>query len=506
MITITDLFSHKIHSSRSDWGEKLIEIATVFSKFDDQIYDRELIEKELQKISPRVSSVARDPSKFRDEISAYPAYLGVFRLELKKEKWHVIMSKTAKRLLLSEEPDVASFMTLQMCMFQYPNGMGAAYRSNSSKVRIQANSRDRTLALISGKICFSPFRLICAAIYADKLIRRVSLDQAKVSFSEVFALANHPRTNSRVIPDLLAVCRNLKKIRNGVIKAPERFESRFHILDQTDFLETSSNYIRIDSDFALHRAEQTEHRLRSIIRCKAIFDGFDEVTDESSLQSVIHSSKWGRYFDAYTSLSESSINAILGESLTFMPPVCGIKEVSDSNAKGNFESCQIYEFRELGENFPAFKNPKVTRISDPEVTKLLRQRANLEHRLILDKLSQYLKSIGVQTFENEHIDLYAKISEGTEYIFEVKSINKNLLSQSRKAISQLYEYRFRYRERLGSNVFLCLVLPEEPSNIPWLQEYVCSDRNIALIWFSDEIKLECSNFSEPLVKPLRRSA
>ena len=121
---IKDLFSHKIHSSGSDWPNKLIDIATIFSEFDGQPYDRDAIEDRLSKISPRSSAVARDPSKFRDEISAYPAYLGLYRVELLNDVWHIFLSQAAKQFLITEEPDVAAFMMLQLIVFQYPNGMG----------------------------------------------------------------------------------------------------------------------------------------------------------------------------------------------------------------------------------------------------------------------------------------------------------------------------------------------------------------------------------------------
>ncbi|MCC5938205.1 MAG: hypothetical protein JJU34_13075 [Lunatimonas sp.] len=143
-----DLFSHKIHSSSESWANKLIDLAFVFSEFDRQPFDRQELEERLSRISPRASTVARDPSKFRDEISAYPAYLGLYRVELINSKWHFILSETAKKFLVTEEPNVPAFMLLQLILFQYPNGMGVAYYSDSDKVRIQANTRDRTLEFI----------------------------------------------------------------------------------------------------------------------------------------------------------------------------------------------------------------------------------------------------------------------------------------------------------------------------------------------------------------------
>lgn len=52
--------------------------------------------------------------------------------------------------------------------------------------------------------------------------------------------------------------------------------------------------------------------------------------------------------------------------------------------------------------------------------------------MILQKLEEYLKSIGCDPVENDHIDLFAHISGNGEYLFEVKSISDdNLLSQTR---------------------------------------------------------------------------
>ena len=90
---ILDLFSHKIHSSGDEWPDKLVEIAAIFNEFDGQLFDRNSFENRFQQISPRASYLAKDAatkpltlggrldvSKFRDELSAYPAYLGLYYL------------------------------------------------------------------------------------------------------------------------------------------------------------------------------------------------------------------------------------------------------------------------------------------------------------------------------------------------------------------------------------------------------------------------------------------
>ena len=94
---ITDLFSHKIHSNDPDWPDKLVELASLFNQFDGRVFNRNAIENELFQLSPRSAFAPRDASKFRDEISAYPAYLGLYWLETSAAGWTMRISETARR-------------------------------------------------------------------------------------------------------------------------------------------------------------------------------------------------------------------------------------------------------------------------------------------------------------------------------------------------------------------------------------------------------------------------
>jgi hypothetical protein len=68
-------------------------------------------------------------------------------------------------------------------------------------------------------------------------------------------------------------------------------------------------------------------------------------------------------------------------------------------------------------------------------------------------------------------------------MFEMKSGGENLLDQIRKGLSQLYEYRYRYQNEIAAGTSLCLVLPKEPSEMPWVLDYLCMDREISVCWF-----------------------
>jgi len=494
---ITDLFSHKIHSSKPEWADKLIELACIFQEFDGHIYDRKAIEERLNTISPRGTFVARDPSKFRDEISAYPAYLGLYRLELQNNKWHFLLSKTAKKFLTSEEPNVNAFMLLQLLLFQYPNGMGVAYYSNSDKFRIQANIRDRTLNIINNNIQISPLRLICKALEADAIMKDVSIFEANINANELFILANHSSTNNKILPITSDIISVLTKARNGTLFPPPHFENRSHILNHTDIIQSKRGKLSLRPHVNEPDKQDILKKFHTICNLSIGFDGFKQVKSEKELEKIILNGTWGRYFDSLYTLSANLIETLSNDPVIYP---------SDSLIKDKEKTApKTYPLKKRGVNIsPPKKIKKIKQFADPEITKIKRQRSNLSHKLILQQLDEYLRNKGIEPYENEHIDLYAKVPDDGKFLFEVKSIfEDNLLGQTRKGISQLYEYRFRYKAEIGYNdVTLCLVYPHEPRTIEWLQEYICIDREIAVIWFSENGELCTSNHCKKQISPL----
>ena len=90
---IKKFFSNKIESSRENWGDYLLEIADIFSMFDGEELDRELLAERFSTISGRSPYALRDASNFRDEFGAYGTYLGLFYFEVIKGKWYITLSK-----------------------------------------------------------------------------------------------------------------------------------------------------------------------------------------------------------------------------------------------------------------------------------------------------------------------------------------------------------------------------------------------------------------------------
>ena len=112
--------------------------------------------------------------------------------------------------------------------------MGAAYKSFTNKLRIQANARDRVLGYIGQGIHLSPIRLVAVSLMADAALRGLDIHQASVAISEIFGLANTPETNRLALPRLDDVTTALGGVRSGDIPCPLKYESRFHTLRHTE--------------------------------------------------------------------------------------------------------------------------------------------------------------------------------------------------------------------------------------------------------------------------------
>ncbi len=497
---IVDLFSHKIHSSGEDWSEKLAEIAAIFNEFDGKLFNRNAFEERLQRISPRASYLAKDAasrpltnggrldvSKFRDEISAYPAYLGLYYLETSPVGWVVRITETAKRFLIKEEPDIASFLRLQLPLFQYPSAMGAAYKSHTNKLRIQANTRDRTLDFINQGIHFSPVRTIAVALQADAYLRGTSVLSAAVSYNEIFGLANCSLINKRALPLLSDIVTALDDIRNNRLGFPANYESRFHTLRHTEIFLLGQGHVRLRNGVNEADRNQLVQQLEAIASISNEFNGFDGCDNEKDLQEVIASAEWGRYFDGVRMLPSHIVEALTKD--TAMEKAMPIESAIEGETPVlPLPVAEVYPFRPRT-GVPPMLKPYDRRkeLADPELTRIKRQRRNLAHKELIDLMESWLRGIGASPQENDHIDLFAKIPGDGSFIFEMKSGGESLLEQIRKGLSQLYEYRYRYRNSIDDkNISLCLVLPENPTSIPWITDYLCTDREINICWFDEE--------------------
>ncbi|HHU01682.1 MAG: hypothetical protein ACOX54_00930 [Christensenellales bacterium] len=479
-------FTNKIESSRPEWGDYLLEIADIFSTFDGEDLDRELLTERFSAISGRSPYALRDISNFRDEFGAYGTYLGVFRTERIGNSWKIFLSNAAKHFLCSTEPDVESFCRTQLSLFQYPNGAGAV-QNNRGTVHIQANIHADTVQEISNGIRVNPLRLLCRIVVALHEIKNVSLSDIHISYQNIFMLMNDDRINRSFSPNKNTLVEVLNEYAANPLphwvtsgKNLTNFKRNFHIMERTGLFLRDRNGLTVRTD----RLQKVYSYISTISEMTTNFNGFDNCYDSINIKdrvkTVVSSPAWGIYFDALT-LPMQTLSALTDE--------IDDTEIILNNAPiGTIPSAtQAFPtMRSFQANLPRTFVPSGN-VVDPYETIVLREKANREHTRILNMLAATLRLRYEDVYENTFIDLMVNANEQT-FIFEVKSNNsRNVLSQIRKAIAQLYEYR--YRSKLPEAI-LCIVLQQKPSQ-EWVIDYLLYDRKILVCWMVDDVRLEC---------------
>jgi hypothetical protein len=110
------------------------------------------------------------------------------------------------------------------------------------------------------------------------------------------------------------------------------------------------------------------------------------------------------------------------------------------------------------------------------------ERANASHLLLERLVANALADAGLTAKASDSVDMLAD-SAGQTLIFEMKSCTaRNFHGQIRRAVSQLLEYRFLYRDQCpGIPVLAVVTETEPPPRKRWLREYLNS-LGIALVW------------------------
>lgn len=118
-----------------------------------------------------------------------------------------------------------------------------------------------------------------------------------------------------------------------------------------------------------------------------------------------------------------------------------------------------------------------------------RERAEKAHQILLDLVAEKIRSAGAIPRSNPIVDLAATVSDD-DFLFEMKSTTeRNVHSQVRKAISQLYEYRYLQNKPSAK---LVVVIENPPhAGKQWLIDYVIKDRELLIAWDGDGKRLHC---------------
>lgn len=124
---------------------------------------------------------------------------------------------------------------------------------------------------------------------------------------------------------------------------------------------------------------------------------------------------------------------------------------------------------------------------DPERRLVLLEKAIAAHQTTVSALASLIGAAGGMPLEQlSGFDLYTEIG-GVGHLFEVKTWTpRNLHHQLRKAVSQLYEYRWRSTSDIAANTQLYIVLTQEPPSDwrDYLFTYIHGDRGIIPSWLT----------------------
>jgi len=132
-----------------------------------------------------------------------------------------------------------------------------------------------------------------------------------------------------------------------------------------------------------------------------------------------------------------------------------------------------------------------------EIDSAKTDRANLIHHKLVTAKAGFLEEREFPARQNESVDLYSE-SKGDTVLYEMKSISdSNFVTQVRRAISQLYEYRYVFGV---AGARLCVVTNKYPeAHARWYLNYLQKDREVAYVWTEDFAGFECEPASGTLL-------
>lgn len=100
--------------------------------------------------------------------------------------------------------------------------------------------------------------------------------------------------------------------------------------------------------------------------------------------------------------------------------------------------------------------------------------------MLMDMVAGKVRHAGAIPKNNPIVDLAATV-RGDDFLFEMKSTtDKNVHGQVRRAISQLYEYR--YLQQIPKAKLVVVIENPPPEEKKWLVDYVVKDRELLIAW------------------------
>jgi hypothetical protein len=534
---LDDLFSHKIHASEDleAWERSLVRLASIFARFDGREFARNEFDQALRILAPEA---ARSP--FRDQYSIYLSILGVGYIVRAGRNWVCRISETARTFLIGVEPDVGAFCRLQLALYQRPDGRGQSYVGNG---HVEHGSAAKTLELVQDGYHVCPLRLILRIFEAKALENGTPEDEVQVVPEEIYALANARGIREDPTPDMGRLRKALRRFRQGGLRPPEIKRKTFAFLETTGLLSVDGRGRLSLMEYPTPELRGTRDlQIQTIRGLPNFYRGFDRATNATDLSAILANGDWARYFDAVRQLRSDTVNKIAGKAYNApTAPARAIaipaaRPVPTAPARPAAVIPQPRPERPAAVVFGTARRPlRPFRVAeataDPEETRIKRERRNAYHDLILRRIAEKIRDLRLLPECTDYIDLFTSVNNVTEslgtrfateesyldgqalpyfpnterrgitFLFEAKSSDDQIiLSQVRKAVGQLYEYRFRYGETLQPHVVLIIALQNSVRNFPWLTDYLLRDRHIAVCWLDSSMeRLLCPRECQPVL-------
>lgn len=195
------------------------------------------------------------------------------------------------------------------------------------------------------------------------------------------------------------------------------------------------------------------------------------------------------YTDTGWLLNDLSIaTEIAGQARTSVSS--GIRIDSSTDAVAGTESQrQTRNFRPIvedGRTTPSYNSSDFSSY-DPIRRALLLEKANGIHESLVRRCASIIRALQKTPIEDSNS--FDVAVEDWELIIEVKSINRaNAVSQLRKAVAQLPEYRWRYKSIFSTNSVLIIITNENPASYVDNDfiDYLKQDRSLHLFWLDGE--------------------
>ena len=478
--------SNKVESTLENWTDGLILVASIFSDFDGLTYSRSEFENAFETISPRLPD-KRDASNYRDKYSAYGSFLGIVNYASVNQRWVSRVNPTAKELLCSELPDPQAYVRLQMSLLQYPNPIGGKYKENGT-LAVESLSQAKRVQQVKSGIRTVPFRLLLRVLLA--LHDETDPSQAFLTNAEIWhCLFNKIEAVGTPDPDGSFLARQILAFRSNPILLSHNTEAvrNLHILNHTGLVSRPKNSHTLRLLPQSGNPNSVSGKIaREIAAMTGYFDvpvpNASETTIKDWAKNALESGNWATYYGGGN--LPATMAAIIKES---------ISEVDNSllNDPAYGPGAPLLDFQRE-------RTVRSTRLerrpANLQETEALREKANLAHREIVKLLADRMRAQGMIPESNIFIDLASRSQK--KMLFEIKSCRpENLLSQVRKGISQLYEYRYRHNDLAQAKLVLALESrPTEP--LDWLVNYLVGDRSIAVCWLEGNDNLACPSWCE----------